>query len=367
MSTQEPMYKTQRLTDLGAREMDEIERRRQRLAARTERILNAKQRLIGIETDALDLQVAERREREQLERERDQQYDARSLEAAQIQKDVQAEEYRRTLVANYEQRAFLLRQAQEKRQREVVEAAQCDNYYDMDTQFLKFPGEDLGYNDRKQYQQRQQKEWLEQQVEMLRERERFENQEDRNYDARQEEIASIIKSNDDEVAQSRRQRNLEVMRFNKNLAREKQLRERKYAAEQEDAAQNEVMRTFHSKQLNEVVGPRDGRSNFKGFTPQMRQEVLDTQARQIEELRAQRERELYEDQQYDEMQEGFRRTIVAIDQQVARDKAQELADLRRERARQAKEKTAHYNYLDTVVYKNPVDESYFQQWQQGCR
>ena len=59
--------------------------------------------------------------------------------------------------------------------------------------------------------------------------------------------------------------------------------------------------------------------------------------------------------------------LKQLSSKVARDKAQELADLRRERAQQAKEKTARYNYLDTVVYKNPVDESYFQQWQQGCR
>jgi len=59
-----------------AREAREIELRRGRLNERTRRVLHAKTRLIGVDTQALAQQVAEKQDRERQELERDFHHDS---------------------------------------------------------------------------------------------------------------------------------------------------------------------------------------------------------------------------------------------------------------------------------------------------
>lgn len=263
--------------------------------------------------------------------------------------------------------SFRKQQAREKRRKELIEQANCDNLIEMDTPFLKFAGEDLGMNNRIKAQQADQRDWLSQQMLMLQDKNNFEAQEEANREAHQQEVLNMRKENEMDAAYQRRMRNQEQATYNKLLATKK--REKELAERQRNQQANsfEIRNTMNSKIMNEGVGDMDGPSNFKGFTTGQRQRILDEQAVQIAQRRHATDREMAMNHEYDVYQEQVRQTIVGIDNEDSFNKKEALMTLRREREVQDKEKKNRYQYLDDVVYQNPVKEEYYGQWGQGSR
>merc|ERR1719158_50757 len=186
-------------------------------------------------------------------------------------------------------------------------------------------------------------------MQMLRDKNNFEAQEEANREANQQAVNSLRKENEMEAAYQRRIRNQEQATYNKLLAkkkRDKELAERQRNA-QEDAI--ELRNTLNSKILNEGVGDMDGPSNFKGFTTGQRQRILDQQAVQIAQRRKATDIELAMQQEYDSYQEQVRQTVVGMDQETRAMKKEALMTLRREREVQDKEKKERYKYLDNCV------------------
>lgn len=361
------IYKAQNSTDHISREMEEIYNRRSRLEERTVRILDPKERQFGIDVQTLNKQVQERAAREQMEMDRGNFYDDQSNRFAATATEMESMRTLEIRERAGELNDFRHQQIKEKRRRDLVTKANADNYYDMDTQFLKFPGEDRGKPTRDKEQQQMQQEWLAQQVQMLRDRDEFERAEADNYEAQQNQMNAVRVDVESEAAYQRKQRNLEQVAYNKLLAKEKTDKEHKLL--QEDQALNhwEIRNHLNSKLLNEGVGDSDGPSHFKGFTTAQRQRILDEQAVQIAGLRQKRDQEAAFASAYDVSVEQVRQAVVDMDVAHRSDQHDNRKTLQREQQVQAREKSLRYDYLDTVVYTNPVKESYFGQFGQGSR
>jgi hypothetical protein len=238
---------------------------------------------------------------------------------------------------------------------------------DPNTPFLKFTGEDLGKDERERQQKVMQRDWLGQQMAMLQDKIQFETAEQTNYDALQAHISELRKAAENDAAIERKLRNLEQAQVNKRLAEIKRAKEQKWREEQQELNKLEIAGQLSSQFLNEGVSEFAGPSGFKGFTTAQRQRILDEQAAQMAEAACVRDRQFEEDYAYDKYQETIRQQVAAMDQQRAMDEKTEALRLNNTHKLQAREKNARYEYLDKVVYTNPVQPSYFQQFQQGSR
>jgi hypothetical protein len=94
---------------------------------------------------------------------------------------------------------------------------------------------------------------------------------------------------------------------------------------------------------------------------------LDEQKAQMDAKRVVRAQEDDDEAQYHQMQEDVRRARMIADRQKQVYARQEVKNVATTRLQQAKERTLRYDYLDNVVYTNPADESYFDQFGTSCR
>jgi hypothetical protein len=71
--------------------------------------------------------------------------------------------------------------------------------------------------------------------------------------------------------------------------------------------------------------------------------------------------------QYHQMQEDVRRARMIADRQKQVYARQETKNVATTRLQQAKERTLRLDYLDNVVYTNPAQPAYFDQFGTSCR
>lgn len=221
------------------------------------------------------------------------------------------------------------------------------------------------------------KDWLGQQIENLRLKESRSAQEQADYEAMEQRMLDIKNDAEATAQANRTQELLQITRQNQQLAADK--RQRESSARRRELQQNsqEIHNTLTSALMTEDVGARvmgGARActsnlpyHFKGFTTDQRQSILDTQQQQINELNARRERERREEQEYHDQQEAIRRQILLAEREQNNKKKQERQALGLTRSLQAKENNLRTNYLDRVVYQNPVSEDFFGQFGTSCR
>lgn len=342
-----------------------IERRRQRNLDRTKRILHAKTRVMGIDTEALDNQVRERQERERQEFERTQYYDnlqtQHGKQLSLLQAELETEQKRDAEELNF----FRTEQAREKRLREQMEASAGDRFTEIPTNFLKFAGEDPDKAERTSYQKQQQQDWLAQQISDLANKEAAERAEDAAYARYSATLTDLQGKNEayhDKMKTLARQ---ELAEYNKQMAagRKSELRRN----EQQEQYKNdlEIENQLNSDFLNEA---RDATSyNFKGFSAEERQRILEEQKRQMEETQLQRLKNAQDEADYAKQHEEVRRTMIIQEREKQAQARQVELDLKYERAAQKSEKDLRENYLNKVVYTNPVKDDFFDQFGRDCR
>lgn len=350
-----------------AREAREIERRRARLNERTRRVLHAKTRLIGVDTQALAQQVAEKQDRERLELERDFYHDSTAISHARAVSEQEAERQRQVKQNLAELNSFRKAQAEEKVRKSLLQESGAEALRDMETTFLTFQGEDLGFAARTRQQQLQQQDWLAQQIKELGDKEARERAETQEYEQMHERIAEIQLENEEAAKWNKRQEAEQVKEFNRAQAAAKAEKAARLAALEQAADDEELQGQLQSVFLNEGVPQGAGTEYFKGFSTSEHQAILDARNRQIEENKRRRQQEQKENESYDDQQERIRRAMILADRERQANKTQALSNLANERKVQAKEKTIRYDYLDQVVYPNEVTEPFFEQFGQSCR
>lgn len=214
---------------------------------------------------------------------------------------------------------------------------------DMQTDFLNFQGEDLGYADRTRQQQLQQQDWLAQQINQLRNKEQRDQAETQEYEKMHEKIADIQLENEMAAKWEKRQQAEQVKEFNRAQAAAKAEKAARLAALEQAADDEELNGQLQSVFLNEGVPQGAGTEYFKGFSTSEHQAILDARNKQIQDNANKRNQEQKEDADYDQQQEAIRRAMILADRERQAHKTQALSDLANERNVQAKEKTIRYD------------------------
>ena len=360
-------YQARPNTDPLERERREIERRRVRLEDRRQRILHAKTRLIGVDTPALAQQVQERRQRAEEEEKRDLLFDAAAVAQSTALTRLLGRQSEARLLSSADLAFTHHHQAAEKRLRDLRDTARRHSPEEPSAVFLQFQGEDPLAPERARQQRSQQRQWATAQVRELERREAAERRDEADYAQAQADIRRLQAAHDLRAAEQRAAANASTAASNAQLAQEKRETQRVRRSLEAVEEAKELSHTFYDPFMTETVRASDTSYQYKGMTQHERQRVLDGVQRQVEERAAQRERESAEAKAYDAQQADYRRQVVLADIE-ARERAQGRREaVKEERLRQSREKRIQDRYLNEVVYTNPVDEAFFQQFGTSCR
>uniref|UniRef100_A0A1I8JVW4 RIB43A-like with coiled-coils protein 2 n=1 Tax=Anopheles quadriannulatus TaxID=34691 RepID=A0A1I8JVW4_ANOQN len=359
-----------------------IERRRRFEESRKQRIFNARRRIIGVDTDALGLQVQQKHEAEQAQAEQQRKF---------------AEEMRRQeqvlLLKQHEQRQDRVREENELNQfrasHQKPEQSRDFDLFDPDglkkslparlgdddprltiSGAQKFDGEDLEERHRRKVQIEQQRSWLEQQI-----REKRQAELDRR--AAETFLESSLMSREQRLHQLASQERYArgkiqqaVNEFNRRLMTEQeQQRLRREREEQEDNLA-EIYNNLTSDVLTEnpdaaksSFGPnRVITAQYKGMSPEEIEQVRRTQDRQLEELKRRREQEANTRKAWDQLANEFDRTVTLKERELNRRRHALAEQIRHENRELSMEQQRRVEYLDRVVYQNRPTEAYFDQF-----
>jgi hypothetical protein len=344
--------------------------------------------IIAVDVDALDAQVRERREREQFEAERNQQYDSMTQRhALQIGEAVNASQL--DSQRKDEELAYFHReQAREKGRRDAASAARAvgrldDGQAPQDdaaTVFLKFAGEDMTKRARERMQQHQQQDWLtaQQRTRESQERDRAENE--AMHAATAARARDLADGAQADANAKRRAAALECAAYNRQLAARNEAASRTRAAHSAAAAEREVDAVMQSQFFNEdaatttsALAPTISQPtrrvpyHFKGFSTHEKQGIIDMQRQQQLQNRAKADYERQEEMDYARRAEDVRREVLKQQRAQEGVAAENRRTLQVEQRAQAREQTVRRAYIDQNVYVNPVHPTYFDQFGTSAR
>jgi len=364
-----------------------IERRRRLEEDRKQRIFNAKQRTIGVDRQALDIQVQERAMAKEMERQRDQAFADRMLVTEQrvqiMERDVQrarkdatmsVQEYRNQMQQKHMRKEWDLNDPLTLRKDRPARVSDVDAIVGP-ASLQKFAGEDLDYGNRVRKQQQQQAMWV---VEQMAEKQaQIDNERDmeRLFTERQAEIDSRRSEMESEEVTSRGTMNEAVRDYNLALAElKKRTESTKRLQEMEDAAEeiknqvtSDFLRENHATTVSTIAPHRFIKYHFKGFPEDKRLEIRDEQIRQAAGKAEYKMIEREEEQNWDLVQEAVRRNLVAGEREVFRRKQELARQVADEQRRQAEESRIRKDVLYKQVYSGAIDESFFSQFGSSAR
>ncbi|KAH0999960.1 hypothetical protein HUJ04_008193 [Dendroctonus ponderosae] len=322
------MLKLQLMTEKDRREAAYIERRRIQEEERKKRLFNPRQRLIGIDTQALQAQIEEKKKKELEVKRNDSIFENELKKADQIaitleqkqreeQKKLQKEieTFRKNFQKPEDRREFDLNDPNG-----IKKQLPC-RLHDDDPRLgpssaQKFEGEDLSNEERLKLQKVQIKAWLGQQ---LIEREQAEKERKMAEDAYKD------------VSQSNMGPGKKIAYLYKGMSEEEKLQIRREQISQIEEARSKMllMYLYMFKKKKEM------------------------------EARMQREFEAYIN--------GTQQTIHLMDLELKRKHREELKKIADENLRLAEEQKSRKKFLNTIVYVNRATEDYFDQFNKSSR
>ncbi|XP_048864332.1 RIB43A-like with coiled-coils protein 2 [Brienomyrus brachyistius] len=350
-----------------------LARKRDRETQRQGRVFNAKLRTIGIDKDALDYQVRERKEQERKEADTQRSYAADLLRSDRI--------------------SCLLEQRQQKEQRRLEGAIlqfrrdfqQPENRREFDLNDpallrkqrggLVLPGlvgEDPGSAERHRRQQEQMRDWSLQQRRELESAKYQQRLEDQQYeDSRITLDRRAVKLQNIE-AERRRSVAMATKDFNLAMAAESSERQRQARLQEEAANREEILSQLQGPLLSESLGYGEGLrhtqpSSYKGMSQDQLRLIREYQQQQVEDRQRahleQRRRQL----EWDGRSQATERHGLLLERQQARFSRQLRCALDRTNAQLASEQRAQKEYLEKEVFTNIPDSRYFAQFNTTSR
>lgn len=348
---------------------------------RLKRVLDAKWRTIGIDKDALEQQVDERRQREADERSRDkafaelsqyfddqlvlQQQEADRLRRQGNQNEV---DFRNHNQLYHTRREWDLNRPDHKKMDAPARVGDDDPRLGPSS-LQKFDGEDLSAGDRKAAQMEQARRWWEEQgaqkAAMLaaeKEAEQAHAELMRYQDMVQRDAAA-------QEANLRREMNKATLNINGQLAEERRLRDGQRKESELAANMAEVEATLASAMMTEdpmtaasAMSPyRVRKDHYKGMTETERRAIQDTQLAQIEEMKARRAAQELEELVYAKSQADIHKALTAQAQRVDDFKKTQLKKAQDVLKRQMEEKAERDKHL-AELNRNKIDPTFFTQF-----
>ncbi|KAM4733446.1 RIB43A-like with coiled-coils protein 2 [Anableps anableps] len=297
------MFKFELISERNARECQE--RRQKRETERRARICNEKLRTIGVDKEALDLQLQEKKRLEEAAKREEDAYNA----------DVQ----------QYHRAACLIQKRQEKETREA-EKARADFWhqnqrprnhreFDPDGQILQpsLLGDDLESTSRQQRQKEQLRDWLIQQQDEQQELRRQREMDELHYNQSRAEMDH--KALELQNFEMQRRKAAIINATNYNLAKFEEKRNQEKARRDEDCAQSGMSAPGHNPCTN------------KRAPPETLQQVTQFQRGQAEEKKRMELEKKQEMERYDRILLDSARNALLIERQQRRQSKQLRRDL----------------------------------------
>ncbi|XP_066505968.1 RIB43A-like with coiled-coils protein 2 [Hoplias malabaricus] len=353
-----------------------LDRRKHREIQRQNCIFNAKERTIGIDKDALDCQVKERRNKEEV--------------GAKVQK-----EYEDGLIST-NRVAHILAHWQKKDERLLEEAIvhfrhqfqqpSSRRKFDLnDPELLKkqegmcilpgLTGEDPSSRDRARQQKDQLRNWIVQQQRELEKKKELQNLEDQQYDLNRVALDSRALEMQKMEEEHKRATNTAIGDFNLALAAELSQQREKERHEEEKNNQADILNQLQGEVLREstqrsvgVPGqPRVRRDCYKGMSPQQIKDYTTYQLQQATERRKVHMQQQQEDMLQDLERLASARAALLQERQQARINKELRRGIDNTNAQLALIQHRQKEHLEKEVYSNVPDESYFSQFNTSSR
>lgn len=379
------MYKLDLPVDY--KEAAAIERRRNMEEQRKSRIFNAKTRTIGVDLQALDQQIKDRKQQEDYEQKRSDAFAADAVRNDKITQLLEKRQQQDVFELNRAVNEFRMLHQQPDSRREY-------DLYDPDylkkdkparvsdddprcgiSSLQKFDGEDLNNKARNQYQAEQLREWA---LEQKREREQAEENQrraDRLYELKMRELDQRAMDLQKAEEECRRAINSAQADYNLALARERQEKERLHKQQELDDNMTEIANHVFGDVLTEnpavaqsAFGPhRVITDRWKGMTPQQLEDIKKQQELQKREKERLEQEKKLRDEEFDRQRVANARAAMLLEREHDRKREELNKRLADENRRLAQEQKAHQDFLDKEVYTNPPTASYFMQFNTSTR
>ena len=356
--------------------------RRAMEAERLQRIKDPKSRIMGIDTNALDAQVAEKRAAAEAEQALEGAYDQQRLQQdaqlayieqerlrAERQKAAYLAQFNATQLGKEKSREYDLNDPRAKLIDLPARTGDDDARLSV-SGMQQFHGEDLSYAQRVKVQQAELRAWCDDAVAAKRAAEAKERAMDDAFATRALQVDQMKTDLEATAKVGRAHTNVAVAEYNLAMAAAK--RERELAAQKADLQDNveEIQNQLRSDVLTE--NPLVGRSflapnrlrpdHYKGMAPEELAAIAATQELQRQQAAAAKATEKAEDLAADAMMEAARKAGAYQDAQVATMRAEMKAKLMDENAALAKQQFAAKSFLTTNVFTNAIDASFFDQF-----
>ncbi|CAL8143226.1 unnamed protein product [Orchesella dallaii] len=359
--------------------------RRQRLEAeRKQRIFNPKQRLIGLDTDALKLQIEEKRRREEHERQLDEAYAQETNRQQMLYNELQSriQNDRRRVFEDLQSFRKECQKYEDRREFELNDPKQLSypaRIHDDDARcglssMQKFEGEDLGDRRRLIEKAQQKNAWLEAQI-----REREQNRKE--YEAverlweqqqREHSLRAIELATAEECA--RRTVQFETANYNLALANEAAEKRKLEKLADEEANLAHQLNMYNSELLTEttdvthVNGPfRTTKTRFKGLTPEQVKIIKEEQLRQIMDNARRKESDRQYEESWSKMQRRFAVATTILDKELDDRRRDVKVETTHTNMELAREQRLRQEYLNRVLYRNSCSEDFFEQFNTSTR
>lgn len=379
------MYKLDLPIDL--KEQAAIERRRRLEKERQGRIFNNKHRLIGIDKDALDQQITDKKFMEEMENKRSEAFahDMIRNDKITVLLDRRQEHDLREMNRALNEFRSLHQQPDARREWDL----QDPDYLKKDkparvndedprcgpASLQKFDGEDLNSQARAKYQQEQLREWSLQQQHEKNLARMQQKMADKLYDFKQMELDQRARDLQRAEEECRRAINSAVKDYNDALNREIAQRNAIKKMHEQDDNMTEIANAIFSDMLTEnpdqaisSFGPhRIVPDRWKGMSPEQIENIRKEQLRQMEEKRRLKEMERLENEEFDKRRIIEAKAGLIIEKQQERKEKEILHKLTDENKRLDNEQKSHKDYLDKVVYTNQPTAAYFMQFNTSTR
>ncbi|XP_040271568.1 RIB43A-like with coiled-coils protein 2 [Bufo bufo] len=379
------MYKLDLPVDLD--EAAVLQRRRNAEQQRLSRVFDSRVRTIGMDKEALDVQVHDKKIQKEIENKRQEAFDTQMVQNDKVLclLDQREKDDIRNLNQAINEFQLQFQKKEDRREFDLYDplALKKDlppRLSDDDPRcsvsgVQQLMGEDLTERNRKREQQEQLREWsLQQQQEWARALEDKKFSESL-YDKMRIELDRQAMELQKMEVQARREICIFTKEFNKAQASE--CLERKKLEKQHQEEDNFVEVTNNSEgdllsenpaQATSSFGPhRVVPDRWKGMTPEQMKEVFDVQQHQIQEKMRLKEEERQRQAEWDRKRVQEARAMVLLERQQKRQerelrKAQDHINLQLAQAHEAQK-----NYLEQEVFENTPTDEYFDQFNTTSR
>ncbi|NWQ64378.1 RIBC2 protein, partial [Neopipo cinnamomea] len=367
------------------REAAAVERRREQEFLRRSRIFNARLRTIGIDKDALDVQVKERKIQEAIEKARHEKFANDMKRNDRLMCLLEEQQKREIKDMNKALKEFQKNQTPETRREfdlndpQALKKDRPARVSDTDPRctisgMQKFAGEDLNYEQRMKFQKEQLREWSLQQQKDWKTALADQKLADDLYDKYRVEIDRKIMELQRQEEESRRAVCTATKDFNRiqadELAYKKELDKSQTLRDNMDEITFLLRGDFLSENPAQALSPLGDRvlvDRWKGMSPEQLMAIRHYQKEQVQENLRMKEQERQRDAEWDRQRVQAARAQILLEREQQRQHRERRRDLDFMNAELSQEQRAKNIYLKEEAYSNVPTAQYYAQFNTTTR